>query len=146
MAGAELVAAVHHCCSKHQQASTGRVSFCVGEGGVAGDCAQVRRGVLAILDAFPCIDLPRRFSVVRSAWGADPLTRGSYSYVTPGTSSAHIDALATPLVRAPPTGRANQSCQFLRTAEIPAWLHEAVHARHARGGIQSRGACAQVVT
>ncbi len=66
--------------------------------GVAG-VAQVRRGILGILDAFPGIDLPRAFSVVRSAWGADPLARGSYSYVTPGTSASHIDALATPLVR-----------------------------------------------
>ena len=60
--------------------------------------AQVSRGITAILDAFPCIDLPRRFSVVRSTWAADPLTRGSYSYVTPGTSGSHIDALAAPLV------------------------------------------------
>ena len=59
----------------------------------------MRQGIHALLDAFPALDLPRSFSVVRSRWGADPLCRGSYSYVTPGTTGDDIDALAAPLVR-----------------------------------------------
>ena len=60
---------------------------------------QVRQGINAILDAFPALDLPRSFSVTRSRWHADPLCRGSYSFVTPGTSGDDIEALAAPLVR-----------------------------------------------
>ena len=59
---------------------------------------QVRQGIFAILDAFPALDLPRSFSVTRSRWGADPLCRGSYSYVTPGTSGDDVEALSAPLV------------------------------------------------
>ena len=59
----------------------------------------MREGIGAILDAFPALDLPRSFSVTRSRWGADPLCRGSYSYVTPGASGNSIEALSAPLVR-----------------------------------------------
>lgn len=63
------------------------------EGELAGDVA-------ALLEAFPAIPLPSGMHpprLARSAWGADPLFRGSYSYVNASGSPDDIDALAAPL-------------------------------------------------
>ena len=39
-----------------------------------------------------------------SRWASDPLIRGAYSYVPPGASGADYDAVAAPLLEAPPPG------------------------------------------
>lgn len=51
-----------------------------------------------MLEAFPAIKLPREFSVLRTRWGADPLHRGSYSYVSARSSTSDVETLAEPLV------------------------------------------------
>jgi len=57
----------------------------------------VRRGVQGVLDAFPAVGLRRPFSVRRTAWGTDPLFRGSYSYCPAAAAAAEMDALAAPV-------------------------------------------------
>ncbi|EIE25731.1 amine oxidase [Coccomyxa subellipsoidea C-169] len=60
---------------------------------------EVERGVAALLAAYPAIPCPAAAAprIIRSAWGSDPLFRGSYSYVNAAGSPDDIDALAAPL-------------------------------------------------
>lgn len=60
---------------------------------------EVAAGVAALLAAFPAIPCPpgQPWRLQRSAWGSDPLFRGSYSYVNAHGSPADIDTLAEPL-------------------------------------------------
>lgn len=58
---------------------------------------QVVEGLRALLRAFPAVDLPQDFTLVRSRWGSDPLFRGSYSYIPTGCTTTSISALQEPL-------------------------------------------------
>ncbi len=61
---------------------------------------ELAADVAALLAAFPAIPAPRGSAppaLARSAWGRDPLFRGSYSYVNAAGSPGDIDALAAPL-------------------------------------------------
>lgn len=54
-------------------------------------------GVKSVLDSFPAIKFPKRMKVLRSKWGLNPFTRGSYSYVAAKATNADVDTLAEPL-------------------------------------------------
>jgi len=51
-----------------------------------------------ILDAFPAIKLPWKYTVLRTCWGSDPLHRGSYSYISAESSTSDVETLSQPLV------------------------------------------------
>ncbi len=74
---------------------------------------EVERGVAALLAAYPAIPCPAAAAprIIRSAWGSDPLFRGSYSYVNAAGSPDDIDALAAPLT-------VNLLTQFSRCTQI----------------------------
>ena len=59
---------------------------------------QVHEGIAHILDAFPAIKLPRKYTVLRTCWGANPLQRGSYSYISAESSTSDVETLSQPLV------------------------------------------------
>ncbi|KAK3161727.1 hypothetical protein QOZ80_1BG0080690 [Eleusine coracana subsp. coracana] len=61
---------------------------------------EVVRGVHATLDAFLPASRWRVKRVKRSAWAADPLFLGSYSYVAVGSSGEDLDTMAEPLPHA----------------------------------------------
>lgn len=48
--------------------------------------------------AFPALHrLPEQVRVLRSRWGAEPLAKGSYSYVAAGACLEDVHVLASPL-------------------------------------------------
>ncbi|WNM28334.1 NAD(P)/FAD-dependent oxidoreductase [Demequina capsici] len=59
--------------------------------------AQVAESVMAQLRRLYGEDVPAPMSVRRTAWRADPFARGSYAYMTRGSTPADHDALATPI-------------------------------------------------
>ncbi|WNM25453.1 flavin monoamine oxidase family protein [Demequina capsici] len=59
--------------------------------------AHVAESVMAQLRRLYGEDVPAPTSVRRTAWRADPFARGSYAYMTRGSTPADHDALATPI-------------------------------------------------
>ncbi|KAK9860346.1 hypothetical protein WJX84_005539 [Apatococcus fuscideae] len=67
--------------------------------------AEVAQGISQAIRAFPALHrIPRRVRVLRSRWGSDPLSQGSYSYVAAGASLEDVARLAQPLIVDGPAG------------------------------------------
>ena len=86
-------------------------------------CSQeeAEAGVAALLAAFPAIPCPpgQPWRLQRSAWGSDPLFRGSYSYVNARGSPADIDTLAQPLTVCAPALTASHTLPSV----LPGMVH-----------------------
>lgn len=55
--------------------------------------------MLQAVRAFPALHrLPSKVRVLRSRWGSEPLSRGSYSYVAAGSSLEDVHVASQPLV------------------------------------------------
>ena len=64
------------------------------------DMAEVMLGITRLLEEFisPCVpSLPAPVTCHVTTWGSSPLSRGSYSYLTPVTPPDTPGVLATPL-------------------------------------------------
>lgn len=59
--------------------------------------ADLHQDVQKILEAFPAIRLPKRFTVHRSCWGRAENFRGSWSYPSAAVQGGECQALAAPL-------------------------------------------------
>ena len=59
--------------------------------------ADLHKGIAAILQRFPALQLPKSFRVHRSVWGADPLFRGSYSYGSASATGQECQKLSEPV-------------------------------------------------
>ncbi|XP_039144115.1 probable polyamine oxidase 5 [Dioscorea cayenensis subsp. rotundata] len=88
---------------------------------------EIKSGVQDTLDGFK---MDRRSSVIervkRSGWGSDPLFRGSYSYVTVGSSGDDLDLMAEPVPvngGGEATGRVGPALQILFAGEATHRTH-----------------------
>ena len=80
--------------------------------------AELAADVAVLLNSFPAArsQLPAAERVVRSRWGTDPLTRGSYSYIAAASGVDDVAALGAPV---PAVGR-----------PVLLFAGEATHASH----------------
>lgn len=61
--------------------------------------ANLHKGIAAILQQFPALQLPKSFKVHRSVWGADPSFKGSYSYGSALATGQECQQLSEPVYK-----------------------------------------------
>ena len=86
--------------------------------------AELHQGISTLLDSFPALArLPRKFRVMRTCWGSDPLAKGSYSYPAADMTPADYQLLARPLCVDNVHGEANARPVVLFAGEATDAVH-----------------------